>query len=38
MGKIIFFDKKNTLEITRMTVILPKSPKYPQNKKKNVQK
>ena len=29
MGKINFFWQKKILEITRMTIILPKSPKYP---------
>ena len=28
-----FFDRKKTLEITRMDIILPKSPKHPQNQK-----
>ena len=43
-GKIILFDKKKKQEITRMAIILPKSPKYSQRhkmskkKKKNVWK
>ena len=32
-GKIIFFHKKNILEMTRMAIILPKSTKYPKTAK-----
>ena len=35
-GKIIFFDKNNSLKLTRMTLILPKSPKYPENHKMSI--
>ena len=38
MGKIIFLTKKKILEITRMTIVLPKTPKYYQKYKMSKKK